>query len=482
MSGDPLSRLTSLFHPKSIAVVGASASGVTPGNEFIRHSLALGYEGKIYPIHPKAERVEGIPCRRSFDEIGETVDYAYVAIGAAQVPAFIQSASGRLRFAQVMSSGFGETAAGRTLEARLVEAARAGGIRVLGPNCLGIHSPRAGLTFVGGASREPGSIGVASQSGGLAVDMILRGGARGLRFSGLATLGNSADLGPADLVEYFLADPDTRAIGCYVEDVKDGRRFFEALRAGRGAKPVVLLVGGQTEAGRLAAASHTGSLASDARIWAGLARQTGAALVSTLDEFLDALVAFQGLTPHPDRVTSSAVLFGNGGGTSVLAADAFARGGIAVRAMPREAIGRLEALGLPPGTSVVNPIDAPAGALRVEDGRVAERILSLVFEHSGADAVVMHVNLPVFVASADQRADVVGNLIEAAMRVCGAYPGKAHFVLVLRSDGSAASDAMKRRHRETATRLGIPVFDEMTNAAGALAAVAACERFRATRG
>jgi hypothetical protein len=120
--------------------------------------------------------------------------------------------------------------------------------------------------------------------------------------------------------------------------------------------------------------------------------------------------------------------------------------------------------------------------LRVEDGRVAERILSLVFEHSGADAVVMHVNLPVFVASADQRADVVGNLIEAAMRVRGACPGKAHFVLVLRSDGSAASDAMKRRHRETATRLGIPVFDEMTNAAGALAAVAACERFRATRG
>jgi acyl-CoA synthetase (NDP forming) len=484
VSSEVLERFAPLFRPRSIAVVGASAAGVTPGNEFIRHSLALGYEGRIFPLHPKADTVEGLRCWRSFEEIGnelcEPVDYAYIAIAAGQVAPLLQSAAGRLRYAQVMSSGFGETPEGREREILLLAAARSGGIRVLGPNCLGVHSPRGGITFVGGAAPEPGSIGIASQSGGLAVDMILRGGARGLRFSGLATLGNSVDLGPADLLEFYLADPETRAVGCYVEDVKNGRAFFEALRQSRGAKPVVLLVGGRTPQGQQAAASHTGSLASDARIWDGLARQTGAVLVDTLDEFLNALVAFQALAPRDDA-TTSAVLFGNGGGTSVLAADAFARAGIAVAPMPGEAIERLAALALPPGTSIVNPIDTPAGTLRVEEGRVAERILAIVFEHARPDAIVMHLNLPVFITSTDQRADVVGNLMQAALRVTGAYPGRAHFVLVLRSDGSAASDERKRRCRDEAARLGIPAFDEMADAAKALAALGKHERHRARR-
>jgi acyl-CoA synthetase (NDP forming) len=470
-------RFAPLFEPRSIVVVGASATGITPGNEFIRHSRALGYAGKIFPLHPKAETVEGLRCYRSFAEIGEIVDYAYVAIAAEQIPALLESAAGRLRYAQVMSSGFGEVADGREREARLLAAARAGGIRLLGPNCLGVHSPRGGITFVGGAAGERGSIGIASQSGGLAVDIILRGRTRGLGFSGVATLGNSVDLGPADLLEFYLSDAETRAIGCYVEDVKDGRRFFDVLRASRGAKPVVLLIGGQTAQGRQAAASHTGSLASDARIWAGLARQTGAVVTTTLEEFLDVLLAFQALTPRRDRRTRAAVLFGNGGGTSVLAADAFARAGITVAPMDREAISRLEALNLPPGTSVANPIDTPAGTLRQEEGRVAERILSIVFEAARPDAIVMHVNLPVFLTATDQRVDVVANLMQAALRVRAAYPGRAHFVLVLRSDGTAASDERKRLYRAEAARLGIPVYDEMTNAATALGAVAAFERF-----
>jgi acyl-CoA synthetase (NDP forming) len=173
-----------------------------------------------------------------------------------------------VRFAQVMSSGFGEVAAGRALERQLVEAARAAGVRILGPNCLGVYSPRGKVTFIGGASAEPGSVGVITQSGGLGVDIILRGQSRGLRYSGLVTIGNSADVGPADLVEYFLADPDTRVIGLYAEDIKDGRAFFRVLREARGAKPVVVLLGGQTGQGRHAAASHTGSLASGVEIWA----------------------------------------------------------------------------------------------------------------------------------------------------------------------------------------------------------------------
>lgn len=474
---DLVERFRPLFEPRAIAVVGASATAFTPANDFIRQCVALGYRGRIVPIHPKAAQVEGFAAVPSIDALDAPVDYTYVSVAAAQVPALVASARGRTRYLQVISSGFGEVDDGVALERALAQAGREAGVRLLGPNCLGVYSPRAGLAFVGDCPAEPGPIGLVSQSGGLAVDMLLRGGARGLRFSGLVTLGNSVDLGPADLLEYLLADPTTRAIGVYLEDVRDGRRFFNVLRAAAGRKPVVVLLGGQTDAGRQAAASHTGSLASSTSVWAGLARQTGLVLTDTLDAFLDALQAFQVLVPRHDRATRRCVLFGNGGGTSVLAADAFARRGLQVAPMARAAIDALEALALPPGTSVVNPIDAPAFTLKQDEGRIAEAILEAVYAHDAPDAIVVHLNLPVFVKSADQRADFIGNLVAAALRAGARHPGAAHFVLVLRSDGSAVCDERKRTFRDTAVRAGIPVYDELVDAAGALAAVATHERF-----
>lgn len=474
-------RYRPIFRPRVLAVVGASATGVTPGNEFIRHSRAMGFDGRLVPVHPSAESIEGLPVARSFADIGEIVDFAYIAVGAQHVPDLIASAAGKVRYAQVMSSGFGEIAQGRALEKRLGDAARAAGVRVIGPNCLGVYSPLGHVSFIGGATAEPGSVGVITQSGGLGVDIILRGENRGVRYSGLVTLGNSVDVGPAELVDYFLADPDTRVIGIYAEDIKDGRAFFRTLRAARGAKPVVVLLGGQTSQGRRAAASHTGSLASGAEIWRGLARQTGVAIVRTLDEFLDVLLAFQTLAPHDHRATRRCVLFGNGGGTSVLAADAFGRRGLEVTPMPQAAVEALAALALPPGTSIVNPIDAPAYTLRQDEGRIAERILDIALQHGEPDAVAMHINLPVFMGSADQRVDVLGNLVDAAMRVRAKHPGQAHFVLVLRSDGAEASERRRRDFRNNALRQGIPVYDEMTNAADALAGVAFFEAYRAAR-
>jgi acyl-CoA synthetase (NDP forming) len=477
--GDPelLERFRPLFEPRTVAVVGASATAFTPANDFIRQCRALGFAGRMVPIHPKADTVEGLPAARSLAEVDGPIDYVYIAVGAAQVPGVIAAAPGKVRFAQVISSGFAEVAGGVDLQARLAAAGREAGVRLLGPNCLGLYSPRAGLAFVGDCPRDAGPIGIVSQSGGLAVDMLLRGSTRGLRFSGLVTLGNSIDVGPADLVEYYLADPQTRAIGVYLEDVKDGRRFFDVLRAARGRKPVVVLLGGQTEQGRQAAASHTGSLASPAALWSGIARQTGVILTDTLEQFLDVLLAFQTLSPRRDRATDRCVLFGNGGGTSVLAADAFARRRLTVRPMAAAAIDALEALGLPPGTSVVNPIDAPAGTMKQEDGRIAESILDIVYRLEGPDAVVVHLNLPVFVKSADRRADFLANLMAAALRVRGRHPGRAHFVLVLRSDGSPECEARKREFREAAVAAGVPAFDEMSNAADALSALAAYERF-----
>ena len=321
-----------------------------------------------------------------------------------------------------------------------------------------------------------------TQSGGLGVDIILRGQSRGLRYSGLVTIGNSADVGPAELVEYFLADPDTRVIGLYAEDIKDGRAFFHVLRAARGAKPVVVLLGGQTAQGRHAAASHTGSLASAAEIWRGLARQTGIALTRTLDEFLDVLLAFQTLQPRRARPTRRCVLFGNGGGTSVLAADAFGRRGLEVNPMPTPAIDALDTLELLPGTSIVNPIDAPAYTLRQEDGRIAERIVDIVLEHGEPDAVVMHINLPVFIKSTDQRVDSMQNLIDAAIRARGRRPSQARTSRwCLRSDGPSFPSSAGGSSARRSIAQGIPAYDEMTNAADALAGVAFFEHYLKAR-
>jgi acyl-CoA synthetase (NDP forming) len=472
-----IERFTPLFAPRTVAVLGASTSSTSLANTFIRRMKEFGYQGAIYPIHPKAREVEGLTSYPSLGETPQPVDYAYVAIGAPAIPEALRKANGRLRFAQVISSGFGEVAEGATLQQRLVEEAHAGGCRVLGPNCLGMYSPRGGLTFPAGAPRTLGSVGVVSQSGGLGTDIVKRGQWRGLEFSGLVTVGNSADLGPVDLLEFYLEDPQTKVIGMYLEDVKDGRRFFEVLRASRAKKPMVILRGGRSRQGRAAAASHTGAMAGDDRAWESVAKQAGCALAKTIDQFLGALLALQFFELH-ERPTRRVTLFGNGGGTSVLATDSFAECGLDVAPFDELTLGRLEALNLPPGTSVANPIDAPVATLQEEEGRVANRIFDIVYECASPDAVVMHINLAAFVGRGG--GDPIDNLIQAAVRVQKTHPGRAHFAVVLRVDGSPELDERRRRYRELGLRVGIPVYDELVEAAEALSAVQWIESYRAS--
>jgi acyl-CoA synthetase (NDP forming) len=268
-------------------------------------------------------------------------------------------------------------------------------------------------------------------------------------------------------------------IGLYIEAAGDGRRLFELLRGAGAAKPVVILKGGRTRQGRAAAASHTGSLAGDDRAWVALSKQTGCVMAGTLDEFIDTLLAFQALAPQPRHPTRRVVMFGNGGGASVLATDQFARLGLDVERFEKQTVEELARLKLPPGTSITNPVDAPVGTLQQEEGRVAEKILEIIYGSGRPDALVMHLNLSAFVGRTKD--EVLDNLVQAALRVQGRYPGQAHFVLVLRSDGEPALEERKRTFRTRAVALGVPVYDEIANAGAALAALAFHERFRATR-
>ncbi|HET9403191.1 MAG TPA: CoA-binding protein [Burkholderiales bacterium] len=479
MSDSVIERFKPLFEPKTVAVVGASTKGNALPNVFIRRIREFGYAGEIYPIHPSAGAIDGLKAYRGLGDTPNPVDYAYIAIAAAQVPPLLRAARGRVRYAQVISSGFGEVDEGRELQDELAGAAQAGGMRLIGPNCLGIYTPRGRVTFAEIGPAETGPVGIVSQSGGLGTDIIRRGLARGLKFSGLITVGNCADIGPNDLLEFYLADPQTRVIGMYIETAKDGRRLFEILRDARAAKPVVILKGGRTRHGLAAAVSHTGSLAGDDRAWVALSKQTGCVLAETLDEFIDILLVFQALAPQPRHPARRVVLFGNGGGASVLATDFFARLGLDVEAFGKPAVDALAALKLPPGTSITNPVDAPVGTLQQDDGRVAEKILDIIYGSGRPEALVMHLNLSAFVGRT--KPEVLDNLVQAALRVQARYPGQAHFVLVLRSDGEPALEERKRAFRASAVALGIPVYDEMSNAGRSLAALAFHERFVASR-
>lgn len=479
MSSKAFEDFMPLFAPRAVAVVGASTRGTALPNVFIRRIREFGYEGAIYPIHPTATEIDGLPAYKSLADTPQPVDYAYIAIAAAQIAPLLEGANGRLRFAQVISSGFGEVEEGRELQAGLVAAARAGGARLIGPNCLGLYTPRGKVTFTEIGPRDVGPVGVISQSGGLGTDIIRRGLSRGLKFSGLVTVGNCADVTPSELLEFYFADPVTRVVGMYIETAQDGRRLFEILRNARGAKPVVILKGGRTAQGRAAAVSHTGSLAGDDRVWVALARQTGCVLVDTLDQFIDTLLMFQTLEARPAHPTQRVVLFGNGGGTSVLATDCYARLGLHVTPFEQAAIDALAALQLPPGTSITNPVDCPVGTLQQEEGRVAEKILDIIYASGKPDALVMHLNLSAFVGRT--RPEVLDNLVEAALRVQGRYPGQAHFVLVLRSDGDPPLEQRKRDFRDKAVALGVPVYDEMANAGSALAALQSYERYLGKR-
>jgi acyl-CoA synthetase (NDP forming) len=327
-----------------------------------------------------------------------------------------------------------------------------------------------------GANTEEGSVGIACQSGGLGMDILRRGQNLGLRFSGLVTLGNSVDVSPSDLFEYYLEDPDTKVIGLYIEDVKDGQRFQQLARLNRGRKPVVLLVGGVTGLGRTAAASHTGALGGTEQAWRALARQTGMVLTNTLDEFLDALQLCLWLAPKSAKQAPEVTLFGNGGGTSVLATDSLDRVGFQLAVPTTQARAEYAGITLPAGASLENPIDLPASVLKEQDGRVTAQILDIDRRCTNPYATIIHLNLPVIMGYRHV-ADFLPNLMNSVFGSKERSQDEPHRVLVVRSDRSDEVDAWRRSFRAVAAERGVPTFDEIPQAIDALAAFRRYESF-----
>ena len=459
-----------LFNPRTVAVLGASGQGLNGANLFIRNLIGNGFDGRVVPVHPSAGVIEGLPVAASLAEVDGEIDYAFVALPAARVTGALAEGGGRVRFAQVISSGFAETADGAGLERVLVDTMRSLGTRVVGPNCLGTHSSAGRLTFVPGAPVTPGSVAVISQSGGLSVDILRLGAARGIAFHSVTSIGNGSDVTAAELLEYLLDLPETRVVGLYLESLSAGREVLDLLAGRHASKPIVLLVGGRTPDGARAAESHTGALSGNHRLWPAIARQAGAELVDSLGDFINVLLAMDTADLEIAPAGFDAVLFGNGGGASVLGADALRRNGLSTPRLPDEAIARLDGLGLPPGNGLLNPIDVPAGTLAVNGGAITEDILTVILESSHPAVVISHLNVGIIQRNlGETHGDVTGRAIESIARARDAAKNASHHFLVLKTDGEADTEARIRDYR--ARDHGIPVFPTFEDAAVAAGAL-----------
>lgn len=459
-----------LFNPNAIAVVGASAKSPNFGNVFLRHYRAYGFQGLLYAIHPTAPEIDGVPAFPSLEALPEPVDYALIAAPAASTPAILRNAAGRVRFAQVMSGGFGELGGeGIALEAELSEAARSSGIRLLGPNCMGVWSARGRQTFLGSPPDKAGGIAILSQSGSLGGDILKVGDRLGLGFSCLATIGNSIDVTAGELAEWLADDPLTQCIGLYLEDPRDGERLIRALAAARDrGKPVVLLLAGLSRQGAQAAASHTGAMAGDLAVWRGIAARTGARLTRTLEEFLDTLLLSQ-VSGHATAPRGRDVLIvGAGGGCNVLATDTCDAAGLVVRPVDAALAERLGAE-FGAGASFGNPVEVPMGPLNAST--LAPRLLGALCEGAQYGNVIFHVNVQSFYSygkSPEHSTAALEELGAALVDLAARLPSE-RFNWVIRNAICAEADTIARLRR-TAHAGGIATFLSFQAAAAAIAA------------
>ncbi|MEV5576284.1 acetate--CoA ligase family protein [Spirillospora sp. NPDC052269] len=448
-----------LFAPRGVAVVGASTKRPNFGNMFLTFYKAVGYPGRLVAVHPTAEEIDGVPCVPSLAEAD--VDYALVAVPAKQCAEVVRQASG-VPFVQVMSGGFREMGEPE-LETDLADAAREAGVRLLGPNCMGVYSPAGGQTFIGGEPGRPGRIAVVSQSGGLAGEVIKVGERRGLTFSKVATVGNSLDVTPAELLRYLAADDGTSAIGLYLEDPRDGRGLFDALR--ESGRPVVALVGGRSDQGRTAAASHTGGMIGDDRIWTALGVQTGTAIVRSQDDLIGALDALD-LHGHRAVRGDGVLVIGPSGGASVLAADVFDGASLDLPQFPEAAVEALRALGLGAGSSLANPLEIPVGPRGNPD--LVRNAVASILERRAFSDVVAHVNVQSFITFGDS-ADPLVAYARAVGRLQAETPD-ARITMVVRN-AECAPPGVEDEVRAVAREAGVPVYRSMEAAASAVAAM-----------
>jgi acetyltransferase len=439
-------RLDRLFSPKSIAVVGASPRPTSPGRAVLHNLRSAGFKGPVHLINPHYDEIEGVRSARSLDQLPGAPDLIVIAAPPQAVPAIVAAAGEKGTAAGIIITaglGHGPGSLAESCEA----AARAKGLRLVGPNCLGVLVPAANLNASFAASMAgPGDLALISQSGAIATGLVEWAASRAIGFSAIVSLGDGIDVDFGDLLDFFALDRSTRAILLYVESVKDARKFMSAARAAARAKPVVVVKSGRHRLGAKAAMTHTGALAGSDAVYDAAFRRAGLLRVIGLDELFAAAETLGRVKPFPGKRLA---ILTNGGGIGVLAVDRLADlGGVLAEISPATEQ-RLDA-SLPPIWSHANPVDIAGDA----DGARYQAALEALLEDSGNDAVLV-MNVPTALASATDAAQAV---VEVVNKHRGRIiPPKPTFAVWVGGSTAAA---------ESFERAGIPDYATESEAVG----------------
>jgi acyl-CoA synthetase (NDP forming) len=381
-----IKQIDDLFNPQSIAIVGAPR-GIKSGSVFLSALLEQGFSGKIYPVNPRADNINGLKAFASVADIPATVDLAIVLVPHQHSIAVLRECAAKgVKGAILFTAGYKETGTreGKALEEELVKVARSAGMRLIGPNGMGLYSPKTGLSFFPRMSKDPGPVGIVSHSGSLTNILGVMASQKGIKFSKVISSGNECDLCAADFFTYLGNDPQTGVIGSYLEGIKNGSEFFKALRQASLKKPVILWKVGLTPEGCRASASHTGALAGSRRIWQSVVRQCGAVAVVGFEAFVDALMGFSLL---PSEVGPRLAIISGPGGPAVAAADACGNEGLELAGLSGHTRSELAKFVPSTGTSLQNPVDVSLSAHFDLD--IFRKSAETVVADPGVDAVVI---------------------------------------------------------------------------------------------
>ncbi len=348
--------LSALFNPESIAIIGATEKEGAVGRTVVENLQVIQFPGRIYPVNPKRDTILGLKAFPSIGSIGQPVDVAVIITPPTTVPSVMnQCVQAGVKFGIVISAGFKEAGpAGLELEQQVLNEARRGGLRFIGPNCLGVVNMHANVNASFAPSIPPsGKISVISQSGALCVAILDWATSCGLGLSKVVSFGNKADLNEVDFLRAFAADPDTNVVAAYLESITEGDRFLEVAEEIASVKPVVVLKVGVTQAGAKAASSHTGSLAgADMAYWAAFKR-SGVIRAENFEALFDYALAF---ATQPLPKGNRLAIVTNAGGPGIMAADAAELSGLRLLP-PRDSTREKLRQVLPPTAATGNPID-----------------------------------------------------------------------------------------------------------------------------
>nr|CRL09151.1 Acetyl-CoA synthetase (ADP-forming) alpha and beta chains, putative [unidentified prokaryotic organism] len=376
------------FKPKAIAVIGASNDPLKLGYEVFKN-LKSYKEGKVYPVNVKDDEVQGVKAYKNVKDIPDEVDLAIVVIPKRFVKqAIIDCGEKGVKGIVLITAGFGEVGEeGKREERELVEIAHRYGMRIIGPNCVGIMNTHNSMNASFVMDAKKGSIGFISQSGALGAGIIYKTVKEGIGFSKFVSIGNMADVDFAELMEYLADTEEDKAIALYVEGIKDGRRFMEVAKRVTKKKPVIVLKAGKSESGARAASSHTGSLAGSWKIYEAAFKQSNVIIADTIDDMLSMARAFTQPLPKGKRVA----IMTNAGGPGVLTADAIDKKGLKLANLEEKTIEGLRSF-LPPMAAVKNPVDMIASA-RGED---YYKTAKLLLEDPNVDMLISICVVPTF--------------------------------------------------------------------------------------